>query len=63
MENPRVGDVVLHNNGNQAEVTGIGNLATQNGLVDLYNLKFLEGMITGVNCLRKEFTFPLPVTR
>jgi hypothetical protein len=62
MENPKVGDVVLHNNGYRAEVIELGSIATNRGLATLYNLKFLEGIIPGVNCLREEFTFPLPTT-
>lgn len=58
MENPKVGDKVLHNNGCRAEVIQLGSIATNRGLATMYNLKFLEGIIPGVNCLREEFTFP-----
>ena len=60
MENPKIGDVVLHRNGNKGEVIALGSIATNQGLATLYNLKFLEGPIPGVNCLREEFTFPVP---
>jgi len=59
-ENPKVGDVVLHRNGYRAEVIGLGSMATNRGLATLYNIKFLEGPLPGVNCLREEFTFPAP---
>jgi hypothetical protein len=60
MENPQKGEVVLHNNGCRAEVIDIGSVATNQGLVPLYNIKFQEGPLPGVNCLREEFTFPVP---
>jgi len=60
MENPKVGDVVLHNNGCRAEVVELGGIATNRGLAPLYNIKFPEGPFPGVNCLREEFTFPAP---
>ncbi len=63
MENPKIGDIVLRRNGCRAEVMGLGSMATNRGLATLYNLKFLEGVIPGVNCLREEFTFPLPASR
>jgi hypothetical protein len=59
MENPKVGDKVVHHNGYKAEVKGLGSVATNQGLATLYNLKFLEGPLPGVNCLREEFTFPV----
>ena len=63
MENPKIGDIVLHNNGCRAEVIGLGGIATNRGLAPTYNLRFLEGIIPGVgSCLREEFNFPLPVT-
>jgi hypothetical protein len=60
MENPNVGEIVLHRNGCRAEVIALGSLATVNGPAVMYNLKFLEGPYSGVNCLREEFTFPVP---
>ena len=59
LENPKKGDMVLHNNGYRAEVIDLGSIATDRGLAPLYNLKFLDGPIVGVNCLRDEFTFPV----
>jgi hypothetical protein len=58
---PKVGDRVLHNNGNYAEVVQIGSFATNNGLQPMYNLKFETGMIVGANCMREEFEFPAPL--
>jgi hypothetical protein len=58
MENPKIGDIVLHRSGYRAEIIGLGSIATDRGLAPLYNLKFLEGPFPGVNCLRQEFTFP-----
>jgi|HubBroStandDraft_4_1064222.scaffolds.fasta_scaffold37492_4 hypothetical protein len=60
MENPIIGDIVLHRNGCRAEVIQLGSVATRSGLATLYNLKFLDGVIPGVNCLREEFIFPSP---
>ena len=57
MKDPKKGDVVIHRNGCRAEVMGLGSIATHRGLETMYNLKFLEGPISGVNCLREEFTF------
>jgi hypothetical protein len=62
MEDPKIGDMVLHNNGCRAEVIALGSIATNRGLATTYNLKFFERMIPSVNCLREEFTFPLPTT-
>jgi hypothetical protein len=62
MENPKIGDMVLHNNGCRAEIIALGSVATYLGPVTMYSLKFFEGMIPGVDCLREEFTFPLPTT-
>lgn len=58
-QNPVVGDRVRHNNGHQAEVIGLGSIATAQGLAVTYNIKFLEGPFPGVNCLRQEFVFPI----
>jgi hypothetical protein len=62
MDNPKVGDIVLHNsNGYRAEVIGLGSIATARGLATTYNIKFLEGPMPGgpsVNVLREEFTYP-----
>jgi hypothetical protein len=63
MDDPKVGDRVLHNSGHYAEVIQIGSTATHGGLQAMYNLKFETGMIVGVNCLRQEFTFPAPDNR
>ncbi|HLW35978.1 MAG TPA: hypothetical protein VKS98_09990 [Chthoniobacterales bacterium] len=57
---PKIGDQVLHDNGHYAKVIGIGSIATNTGLQPIYSLKFETGIITGVNCLRQEFTFPAP---
>jgi hypothetical protein len=57
-QNRKVGDKVRHRNGDLAEVIALGSIATHEGLAVMYNLKFLEGPIPGVNCLRQEFTFP-----
>ena len=59
MQDPKVGDIVLHNNRCRAQVIALGSIATNQGLAFMYNLKFLEGIIPGVNCLREEFTFPI----
>ena len=59
MEDPKRGDMVLHNNGHRAEIVDLGNIATNRGLEPLYNLRFSDGPIAGVNCLRDEFTFPI----
>jgi hypothetical protein len=60
VENPKIGDIVLHRNGCRAEVIQFGSIATRSGLATTYNLKFLEGVIPGTNCLREEFIFPAP---
>lgn len=60
MENPKKGDKVLHRNGYVAEVVQLGSMVTFQGLAHTYNIKFLEGPFPGLNCLREEFTFPLP---
>lgn len=61
MENPQIGDRVLHDTEGLAEVIGIGSVATRSGPAAIYNLKFLEGApAASVNCLREEFTFPVP---
>jgi hypothetical protein len=59
MENPKKGDKVLHRNGYVAEVIELGSMVTFRGLAITYNIKFLEGPLPGVNCLREEFTFPI----
>jgi len=57
---PKVGDRVLHKNGQYAQVIGVGSVVTNTGLQAMYNIKFEAGLIPGVNCLRVEFTFPAP---
>ncbi len=59
MNDPKKGDIVLHDNGWLAEVIDIGSMVTDRGLVPLYNLKFSDGSVVSVNCLRGEFTFPV----
>jgi len=59
MENPRKGDKVLHRNGYVGEVVALSSRVTFQGLATTYNIKFLEGTLPVVNCLREEFMFPV----
>ena len=63
MENPHKGDKVLHRNEYVGEVIALSSRVTFQGVATTYNIKFLEGPLPGVNCLREEFTFPLTGVR
>lgn len=63
MENPKLGDVVLHENGYQARVISLSDVPTKKGSANTYQLKFLEGPYRAVDCLREEFTFPVPARK
>ncbi len=61
MKNPQKGDIVLIT-GRRAKVIELGSRMTNNGLATLYLIRFLDGTVSGTNCLREEFTSPIPPT-
>ncbi len=62
MKNPIKGDIVLLT-GRRAKVIDLASRMTNNGLATLYHVKFLGGTMSSSNCLREEFTFPIPPDR
>lgn len=59
-QDPKIGDMVLLSNGYRAEVVDLGSVATNGGLATTYHVRYLEGHVGGMSCLREQFTFPIP---